>query len=63
MKIAQVQMHVCDDKRQNIRRACELIRKAAEESIDMAILPEMFCCPYDNGCFRRYGETVGGEAQ
>lgn len=63
MKIAQVQMHVCDDKRQNIRRACELIRKAAAESIDMAILPEMFCCPYDNGCFRRYGEAVGGEAQ
>ena len=63
MKIAQIQMHVCDDKRQNIRRACELIRKAAAESIDMAILPEMFCCPYDNGCFRRYGEAVGGEAQ
>ena len=63
MKIAQVQMHVCDDKRQNIRRACELIRKAAAESIDMAILPEMFCCPYENGAFRPYGEEQDGPAQ
>ena len=29
---------------------------------DMAVLPEMFCCPYDNSCFRAYGEAPGGEA-
>lgn len=23
----------------------------------------MFCCPYDNSCFHRYGEEAGGEAQ
>ena len=63
MKIAQIQMHVCDNKQENIRHACDLIRKAAEEHIDMAILPEMFCCPYDNACFRAYGEEEGGEAQ
>lgn len=63
MKIAQIQMHICDDKQENIRHACALIRTAAESSIDMAILPEMFCCPYDSACFRAYGEEKGGEAQ
>ena len=23
----------------------------------------MFCCPYENSCFRAYGEEAGGEAQ
>lgn len=63
MKIAQIQMRVGNNKQENIRRACALIRKAAAEPIDMAILPEMFCCPYDNACFRAYGEEEGGEAQ
>lgn len=63
MKIAQIQMAVCADKQANIRHACTLIRRAAEQGIDMAMLPEMFCCPYDNGCFCAYGEVEGGEAQ
>ncbi len=44
-----------------VQRAAELIRGAGE--IDLAVLPEMFCCPYDNSCFHRYGEEAGGEAQ
>lgn len=60
MKIAQVQMHVTADKGENLRRAAALIESAGE--VDMAMLPEMFCCPYDNACFRQYGETEGGEA-
>ncbi len=60
MKIAQIQMHVSGDKTADIRRACDLIRSAG--NIDLAILPEMFCCPYDNACFRDYGEAEGGEA-
>lgn len=60
MKIAQIQMKVSGNKSADIRRACDLIRSAGE--IDLAILPEMFCCPYDNACFRDYGEAAGGEA-
>lgn len=60
MKIAQIQMHVTADKGENLRRAATLIESAGE--VDMAMLPEMFCCPYDNKCFRQYGETEGGEA-
>ena len=60
MKIAQIQMRVTSDKTENLRRAAALIRQAAPA--DMAVLPEMFCCPYDNSCFRAYGEAPGGEA-
>ena len=61
MKIAQIQMHVSADKSENIRHACDLVRSAGD--IDLAVLPEMFCCPYDNACFRDYGEPFAGPAQ
>ena len=60
MKIAQIQMPVSADKSANISRACSMIRWAGQ--IDMAVLPEMFCCPYDNAFFWDYAETEGGEA-
>lgn len=60
MKLAQIQMAVTADKAENLRHAAELIRRAGE--VDMAVLPEMFCCPYDNACFRQYGDEEGGEA-
>jgi len=60
MKIAQIQMHVTADKTENLRHAERLVREAGE--VDLVILPEMFCCPYDNACFRAYGEEEGGEA-
>lgn len=60
MRIAQIQMNVGADKRANIDRACNMIRWAGQ--IDMAVLPEMFCCPYENALFRDYAEEEGGEA-
>ena len=63
MRVALIQMSVTADKEKNITVACEYIRRAAEQGADMAVLPEMFCCPYDNGCFRAYGEEAGGPAQ
>ena len=60
MKLAQIQMHVTADKAANLRHAEELLRSV--RGADMAVLPEMFCCPYDNGCFRAYGEPAGGAA-
>ena len=61
MRLAQIQMHVTADKTANLRHAEELLRSV--RGADMAILPEMFCCPYDNSCFGAYGEPEGGEAQ
>ena len=60
LKIAQIQMPVTADREENIRCACDMVRQAGD--IDMAVLPEMFCCPYDNVCFRPYGEAEGGPA-
>ena len=61
MRVALIQMSVTADRARNITAACQHIRRAAEGGADMAVLPEMFCCPYDNGCFRAYGETAGGQ--
>ena len=63
LKLGQVQLMVGRDKAENLRRACVLIRRAAEQGAQLVMLPEMFCCPYDNSCFGAYGEPEGGEAQ
>ena len=63
MRIALIQMPVTSDKSANIQTALEQIRKAAAHGTDIAVLPEMFCCPYENNCFVPYGEEIGGPAQ
>ena len=63
MRAALIQMPVTADKGENIASAVRKIREAAAQGADFAVLPEMFCCPYDNACFRAYGEAEGGEAQ
>ena len=61
MRVALIQMPVTASKRENIETACRKLREA--KGADVAVLPEMFCCPYENACFRPYGEEDGGEAQ
>ena len=63
MRIALIQMPVTDDRQRNLDTACRKIREAAGNGADIAVLPEMFCCPYRNECFRVYGEAEGGSAQ
>ena len=63
MKLALLQLSVSRDKSENIHRACDKIRQAAKEGVDVAVLGEMFCCPYENSAFRPYGEEKGGETQ
>ena len=63
MRVALIQMPVTADKHENISRACQKLRQAAANGAELAVLPEMFCCPYQNDCFRAYGEAEGGEAQ
>ena len=63
MRAALIQMPVTTDKQENIAAACRAIREAAAHGADIAVLPEMFCCPYDNSCFGAYGEEAGGPAQ
>ena len=63
MRMALIQMRVTADREADLRSAREKLRQAAEQGADMAVLPEMFCCPYENRCFRPYGEEAGGPAQ
>ena len=63
LTVAQVQMRVTRDKAENIAAACRLIHRAAEQRAEFVMLPEMFCCPYENGAFRPYGEEQDGPAQ
>ena len=62
MKIAAIQMPVGMDKRENLRTAAELVRRAAEQGARIAVLPEMFFCPYANEYFPQYAEEQGGPA-
>ena len=63
MRVALIQMPVSADRQQDIETAFEKLREAAQSGADIAVLPEMFCCPYQNDCFRPYGETENGPAQ
>ncbi len=63
MRAALIQMPVGTDKGANLAAAARRLREAGARGADIAVLPEMFCCPYDNACFRSYGEADGGEAQ
>lgn len=60
LKIGLCQLEVTADKERNLRRAGELLRRAAEGGAELSVLPEMFNCPYDNACFPAYAEETGG---
>ena len=63
MQIALIQMPVTADRQENLHVARRCLEEAAAQKVDLAVLPEMFCCPYENACFRTYGEPEGGPAQ
>lgn len=60
-KIALCQMQVEKEKEKNIEKAIEMLTKAKEENCNIAILPEMFNCPYENKYFKSYGEIINEE--
>lgn len=61
IKTAILQTHVYKDKIRNITQAAELLAAPELAGIDLAVLPEMFCCPYENKCFPEYAEAEGGD--
>ena len=58
IKIALCQMEVIDDKKANIKKAIKMIKDAKKQKADLAILPEMFNCPYENEKFIEYAEIL-----
>ncbi len=62
MRLAMLQMKVVHNKEENLTSARRLLEQAAQAGAELAVLPEMFCCPYSNQYFRAYGEQEGGPA-
>ena len=58
IKIALCQMEVIDNKTANIEKAIQMIKDAKKQNADLAILPEMFNCPYENKKFIEYAEIL-----
>lgn len=59
MKIALLQTEVFRDKNDNLKEAAEFAKRA--EGADIAILPEMFNCPYETEMFSQFAEERFGE--
>lgn len=54
VKISLLQMKTMATPEENVVKIKELLKKAKTEGADMAVLPEMCCCPYENEAFVRY---------
>lgn len=50
-------MKVGENKIQNLNRAKTLIHQAVQKGAGMAVLPEMFNCPYNQEYFLRFAES------
>ena len=59
MKLGMIQMQVCADKDENLRRAKAGVERLAAQGADLVVLPEMFCCPYETAAFPMYAESFG----
>ena len=58
IRIALCQMNVVDNKDENIKKAIQMIKESKQQGADLAVLPEMFNCPYENEKFVEYGEEL-----
>ena len=59
LKIALIQMHVSQNKDENVEIACQKVSDAAKAGVNLIVLPEMFNCPYSNRYFRSFAEPEG----
>lgn len=60
MKIALIQMKVNTEMELNIQYIKKTIKELSNQNIDLIMLPEMFCCPYETSNFPLYAEQEGG---
>lgn len=61
MKVALIQSTVYDTNQENVENAISRIKEAAQNGADIAILPEMFCCPYQTSAFPIFAQAENGE--
>lgn len=60
MRIGLAQMQVCGVKEENLKTAAKTVKTLAKQGAEVVVLPEMFCCAYENSAFVREQETEGG---
>ena len=51
MKVSLLQMKTLETPEENIVKIKEMLKEAKAAGADMAVLPEMCCCPYENSAF------------
>ncbi len=61
MKIGLCQIPVSEDRNENFHTMQNMVRQAAGEGCQFAVLPEMWNCPYTDEWFPRCAEQEGGE--
>jgi predicted amidohydrolase len=57
-RISVCQTAVTADKNRNLLRARAMLGRAKAAGAGLAVLPEMFNCPYETACFSAYAEKV-----
>lgn len=60
-KVAVVQMRIYEKKIDNLKNLNSILDKISQNNVDMVVLPEMFCCPYETSKFPLYAEVEGEE--
>ncbi|XP_043927316.1 omega-amidase NIT2 [Protopterus annectens] len=61
-RIALVQLLVSSSKSDNLKRACVMVKKAADQGARLVVLPECFNSPYGTKFFPEYAEKIPGES-
>ena len=54
MKVSLLQMKTLETPEENIVKIREMLKQAKAEGADIAVLPEMCCCAYENSAFVKY---------
>jgi len=61
ISIGICQVNVTKNKEINLTRAESMIANASHMGVDIAVLPEMFNCPYDKKYFTSFAESYPGK--
>lgn len=61
MKVALIQIKPTTSDVENLSCAAHKVKECAKQGALIAVLPEMFCCPYDTRLFPRFAQADGGE--
>lgn len=62
LRLAVCQIRTETDKNATMEKAAAMIKDAAGKGADIAVLPEMFNCPYSSRYFRSFAENESGES-